>query len=470
MSDHDETTRRSFLKTASKAGLAVTAGPLALPRRVLGGAGYRAPSDTVNVAGIGVGGKGKVNLKKMQKGTNVVAMADVDHEYASEAFGRYPDATQYFDYRRMLDEHGDQLDGVVIATPDHTHARIAVDAMRRGLHVFLQKPLTWSVAEARTVGRVADETGVVTQMGNQGHSGNDARLVNEYIRSGVIGEVREVHVWTNRPIWPQGIDLPEAIQRIPETLEWDLFLGPAPQEPYHEAFHPFKWRGWVDYGTGALGDMGAHLLDHPWWALELDYPETVETRTTSFNDVSWPHAAVTHYDFPARSVEGMSEQPPVELTWYTGNLKPERPDELKADEKMGEWSGGALYIGKKGKLVHGMWGRDPKLLPKELAENTPTPKQQFERIERGTDGHEMNWVRAITGEADAAVSDFDYAVPLTEVMLLGMVSLRAGQQKIRYDPEAMQITNAPDANQYLRRQNPREAWALDIGLTAAESK
>ena len=458
MSDHGETTRRSFLKTASKAGLAVTAGPLVLPRRVLGGAGYRAPSDTVNVAGIGVGGKGKVNLKKMQKGTNVVAMADVDHEYASEAFGRYPDATRYFDYRRMLDEHGDQLDGVVIATPDHTHARIAVDAMRRGLHVFLQKPLTWSVAEARTVGRVADETGVVTQMGNQGHSGNDARLVNEYIRSGVIGEVREVHVWTNRPIWPQGIDLPEAIQRIPETLEWDLFLGPAPQEPYHEAFHPFKWRGWVDWGTGALGDMGAHLLDHPYWALELGYPENIQTRSTAFNGISWPEAAMTYYEFPARSVDGMGEQPPVKLTWYDGGMEPPRPTELEEGEQLGNWNGGALIVGSDGKLMHNAYGKNPQLLPTRRMNDYIDPPERFERVP--DENHEMNWVRAIKGQSETT-SDFQYAAQLTETMLLGIVSLRAGEKPIEYDADAMRVTNHPEANQYLARQDARPQWQAD---------
>ncbi len=454
MSDSNRT-RRSFLKTVASAGLSAAAAPLIVPRRVLGGPGYQAPSDTVNVAGIGVGGKGRHNLELMSS-QNIVAMADVDHDYAARAFEMFPEAETFYDYRRMFDEMEDQIDGVVIATPDHTHAKIAIDAMRRDMHVFLQKPLTWSVAEARAVGQVAEETGVVTQMGNQGHSGDDARLINEYIRSGTIGTVREIHVWTNRPVgwWPQGVDKPTDVQRVPQTLDWDLFLGPAPEEPYHEAFHPFRWRGWVEYGTGAIGDMAAHLLDHPWWALELGYPTSVETSAANFNGVSWPDAAFVYYDFPARG-----DRPPVDLIWSTGNLKPERPDGWPADKAMGTSEGGVLYRGSEGTLVHGMWGQNPRFLPEDLGETTPP--QLFERVENGVDGHEMNWIRAIRGEA-TAVSDFGYAVPLTEVMLLGLVSLRAGQRAIHYDPDTVRITNLPEANQYLRRPNSRVPWTLGV--------
>lgn len=450
--------RRSFLKTVGKAGLAGAAAPLVVPRHVLGGPGYQAPSDTVNVAGIGVGGVGKNNLKNM-KSENIVAMADVDHDYAAPVFERVPEAETFYDYRRMFDEMGDQIDGVVIATPDHTHAKIAIDAMRREKHVYVQKPLTWSVAEARAVGQVADETGVVTQMGNQGHSGDPARLVNEYIRSGTIGDVQKVHLWTDRPVdwWPQGVDKPNSIQRVPDTLKWDLFLGPAPDEPYHEAFHPFAWRGWVDYGTGAVGDMAAHLMDHPWWALELGYPTSVETSAANFNGVSWPDAAYVYYDFPATN-----NRPGVDLIWSTGDLKPERPDGWPADKKMGTSDGGVLYEGSEGTLVHGMWGQNPYLLPEEL--NETDPPKMFDRVEGGTDGHEMNWIRAIRGEA-TPVSDFDYAVPLTEVMLLGLVSLRDGEREIQYDPETLRVTNLPAATQYLRRQNPREPWGLDIQIS-----
>ncbi|HKL88909.1 MAG TPA: Gfo/Idh/MocA family oxidoreductase [Salinibacter sp.] len=445
--------RRSFLKTLATAGTAAAAAPLVVPRHVLGGPGYQAPSDTVNVAGIGVGGMGKYNLEQL-KSQNIVALADADHDYASEVFETFSDAATFYDYRRMFDEMGDQIDAVVIATPDHTHAKIAIDAMRRGTHVYVQKPLTWSVAEAQAVEQVARETGVVTQMGNQGHSGDAGRRINEYIRSGRIGDVEQVHVWTDRPVgwWPQGVDMPKTVQRPPDKLKWDLFLGPAPNEPYHEAFHPFRWRGWVQYGTGAVGDMAAHLLDHPWWALELGYPTTVETTAANFNGVSWPDAARVYYDFPATE-----HRPAVELTWSTGGLKPERPEGWPEDETMGTSSGGVLYEGTEGTLVHGKWGNQPRFVPESLGKEDPP--QMFDRIENGADGHEMNWIRAIRGETEP-VSDFEYAAPLTEVMLLGLVSLRAGQRKIQYDPESVSITNLPDADQYLRRQNPRAPWAL----------
>lgn len=456
MSEHGFS-RRSFLKSAVKAGIAATAAPLVVPRHVLGGSGYQAPSDTVHVAGVGVGGMGKNNLNNL-KSQNIVALADVDHDYAASVFETHSEAETFYDYRRMFDEMGDQIDGVVVATPDHTHAKIAIDAMRRGKHVYVQKPLTWSVAEAQAVAQVANETGVVTQMGNQGHSGDAGRLINEYIRSGRIGDVHTVHVWTDRPVgwWPQGVEMPKTIQRTPDKLRWDLFLGPAPREPYHEAFHPFSWRGWVQYGTGAVGDMAAHLLDHPWWALELGYPTAVETTAANFNGVSWPDATQVYYEFPATN-----DRPAVDLTWSTGTLKPKRPDGWPSDEQMGTSSGGVLYEGSKGILVHGKWGNEPRFVPEELGQSDPP--RMFDRIDGGAGGHEMNWIRAIRGETEP-VSGFDYAVPLTEVMLLGLTSLRAGQREIQYDPETISITNLSDADKYLRRQDPRDPWALDSNL------
>ena len=484
--DHEERTlsRRSFLSGAAKAGAAVAAAPLIVPRRVWGGAGYQAPSDTLNIAGVGVGGKGAGNLRALaggrredagQEGSNVpkgagqeniVALCDVDAEYAADVFKRYPDAARYTDYRRMLDERADELDGVVIATPDHTHAVIALAAMERGLHVYLQKPLTWSVAEARGLAAAAERTGVVTQMGNQGHSRDSSRRVNEYIADGAIGEVREVHVWTNRPIWPQGRGWPEVLKRRPATLDWNGFLGPAPEVQYDPAFHPFSWRGWVDWGTGALGDMGAHLIDHPYWALGLGRPDTVETRSTSFNGVSWPSAAMTYYHFPERTGPQGATLPPVRLTWYDGGLMPPRPEELKEDEAFGAPGGGVLYVGSEGKLQHEVYGRNPQLLPTRRTDSYPTPPELFERVE--DENHEMNWARAIKGEAEA-VSPFSYAAPLTETMLLGLVSMRAGNRKIHYDAENMRVTNLPEANQYLERPDMREGWGLSDVMAMARS-
>jgi predicted dehydrogenase len=444
----------------AKGGAAALTAPLVVPRRVLGGPGYQAPSDTVNIAGIGVGGVGEGNLGNVAvpegssedgPSENIVALADADHSYASEVFDKYPDAATYYDYRRMLDEMSDQIDGVVIATPDHTHAKITADAMQRGLHVYTQKPLTWSVGEARYLRRLAAETDVVTQMGNQGHSSDDARLVNEYIRGGAIGEVQRVDVWTNRPIWPQGIEMPEEIQRMPDQLRWDLFLGPAPQEPYHDAFHPFSWRGWVDWGTGALGDMGAHLVDHPFWALELEAPETIQTRSTPFNGASWPNATMTHFQFPMPG-----DRSALSMKWYDGGLMPERPEAIPADESLTP-GGGVLFTGEDGYLMHETYGSNPRIYPTELANELDTPDQQFERVP--DENHEMNWVRAMKGQAEATCP-FDYASRLTETMLLGIVSLRAGNRKLEWDGDAGQVTNVAEANQYLSRQDPRQPWRL----------
>lgn len=459
MTDNQQS-RRNFLGTIAKAGVAAAAAPMIVPRHVLGGPGYQPPSDTLNIAGVGVGGMGESNLNALAPpegsddegatSQNVVALCDVDWDYAASVFEAYPDAARYWDYRRMFDEMSDEIDGVVIATPDHTHAVITLAAMERGLHVYTQKPLTWSVAEARELQEAAERTGVVTQMGNQGHSTDSARLINEHIRAGTLGEIREVHVWTNRPLWPQGIELPEVLKREPENLDWDLFLGPAPDVAYDPAFHPWNWRGWVDYGTGALGDMGAHLIDHPFWALELEAPETVETRSSEFNGDSHPVASMTWYDFPARG-----DYPPVRMTWYDGGFMPPRPEELPDDETL-EPGGGVLYIGSEAKLIHETYGSNPRFLPDELDQDLPDVPELYERVPE--ENHEMNWVRAIRGEAEAT-SPFSYAAPLTETMLLGLVSLKAGHRKIEWDAENMEVTNLPEANDHLSR-TAREGWEL----------
>lgn len=437
----NEMTRRTFMGNMAMAGTLATV----VPRHVLGGPGYQAPSDTVNIAGIGVGGvgSGKVGAVNSQ---NIVALCDIDDDYAASTFNDYPDAARYKDYRRMLDEEGDQIDGVIIATPDHTHAVIALEAMRRGKHVYVEKPLTWSIEEARLLGDAARQTGVVAQMGNQGHSMDDARKVNEYIEDGAIGEVREVHVWTNRPLWPQGMDAPEVLRRKPDTLDWDLFLGPAREVPYDPAYHPWNWRGWVDWGTGALGDMGAHLIDHPIWALDLPAPATIETRSTAFNQVSWPQATTTYFEF--------SEQE-LSMIWYDGGLRPARPEELGDDDDLNP-GGGVLYVGSEGKLMHDTYGSNPRLLPEELHNDYGDPPETYPRIQ--DEAHEMNWVRAIRGEEELS-QDFDHAVHMTEMMLLGIVSLRAGNRRIEWDAESMEVTNITEANEFLARE-PRSGWEL----------
>jgi len=366
------------------------------------------------------------------------------------------------------------LDGVVIATPDHAHAPIAKACMEAGKHVYVQKPLTWSVEEARMLQALAEETGVVTQMGNQGHSRDDGRSLVEWVRAGVIGPVREVHIWTNRPIWPQGLPAPEMPDEMPpddnwwpgstnrriaaaladdydmpETLEWDLYrCANAEETPYHPIYHPFHWRGWTTFGVGALGDMGAHLIDHPYWALELTYPTSVEATSTPWggpgdSPVSYPRAMTVHYRFPRRGI-----LPPVQMHWYDGGLMPPRPEDLPTEVEMSR-EGGAIFVGERGVLMHETYGRNPRLFPEGLAEEAETVPQWLPRIE---ESHEMNWARACRGETEPSCP-FSYAAPLTEVMLLGVVANRAGQgRKIYYDSQKMRITNDEDANRFLFRE------------------
>ena len=497
--------RRKFIRNAAIAGAGLTI----VPRHVIG-RGFAAPSDRLNIAAVGVGGMGRNNIVNVAT-ENIVALCDVDWGFANEGFdhlaadvqrarGRLaslagidrerlaaqidrtirlteehlPRAKRYQDYREMLDRQKD-IDAVLVATPDHMHAPIALAAMELGKHVYVQKPLTWSVAEARQLARKAKDTGLATQMGNQGHSWDDARKAVEYVWAGAIGEVREVHIWTNRPLgyWPQGIPRPEPLKTpaeklpwngtgvnarlansfagnypIPESLAWDLFLGTAPYVEYHPIYHPFNWRGWVDWGNGPLGDMGAHLIDVAMWALDLGFPETIETIGTPFNRVSYPNATMTFYDFPARG-----SKPAVKMTWYDGGLLPPKPTELGESEELNK-GGGALLVGSKGKLLHDTYGKNPRLLPLSLDKSFGTPPQKLPRI--ADEAHEMNWVNAAKGLA-AASCPFEYAAKLTEVMLLGIVALKAGR-KIEYDPETMRVVNVPAANEYLQRQ-PRPGWS-----------
>lgn len=484
-------TRREFVKTAG----AISAGAIILPRHVLGGPGFKAPSDKLNVAAIGAGGMGASNMEALTS-ENIVAICDVNFDHVHNALynddgvreGRealaeaYEKAVRYHDFRVMLDKQKD-IDAVVIATPDHVHATAAAMAMRLGKHVYVQKPLTWSVYEARALNKLAGETGVVTQMGNQGHSTDTARRVNELIQGGAIGEVRTVHVWTNRPVWPQGVPRPkrpgigkdtgwgmdEVQSRIsdgfsrkrrrlrkPKNLHWDLFLGPAPYVDYHPIYQPFTWRGWLDYGTGALGDMGAHLIDHPFWALDLQAPKTVEATSTPWGadnispwggaprDVaSYPVAMMAHYEF-----EGRHNLPPVKLHWYEGGFMPARSPFIPDDTKLPR-GGGVIYEGETGALMHEGHGINFKLYPEHLNEECADMPETYERVETS---HEMNWANACKG-IGKAVSPFEYAGPLTETMLLGIVALRAGQGvKIHWDADQGIVTNNEEANRYLHRE------------------
>lgn len=436
----DQTSRREFLQTSAAAF-----GALVVPRHVLGGPGYQAPSDTLNVAAVGVGGIGGVNVNAVSN-EHIVALCDIDWEYASDTFNQYPNADRYRDFRTMLDERSD-LDGVIVATPDHTHAPIAQRAMKTGHHVYVQKPLTATIEGARTLQQTAEKTGVVAQMGNQGRSRNGGRRTNELLRSGVIGTVQEVHVWTNRPWWPQGVPRPSQPESIPDNLPWNLFLGPAPYVQYNSAYHPFSWRGWVNLGTGSLGDMGAHLLDHAVWALELGYPSRVECSSTAFNEESYPEATMVHYQFPRKNEDDLP------LTWYDGGLTPPLADFLPPEApRKGNM---VLYVGDDGVLTHDTYGQNPRLYPKELEEKAAEVPQTIRRIDTS---HEMNWANACKGETEPA-SPFESAVPVTETMLLGVAALWAENQTVTYDSETGTIPDDEAANQRMRYSG-RGSWTL----------
>jgi predicted dehydrogenase len=387
--------------------------------------------------------------------------ADVLDRFVAE---QIPRIARYRDYREMLEKQKD-IDAVVVTTPDHMHAPIAAAAMHLGKHVYVEKPLTWSVHESRALAQLAQTTKVVTQMGNQRHSLDSTRRGQEYLLAGAIGDVHEVHVWTNRPLafWPQGVPRPSATANtqswnnnglmarlaramaaeahpVPESLSWDLFLGVAPYVEYHPVYHPFNWRGWVDWGVGALGDMGAHYMDHPVWGLKLGLPTTIETVSTPFNGASYPASTMTFYEFPAR--EGM---PPVKMVWYDGGLMPAKPEEL-GDIRMP--SGGVLYIGSKGKMLLDDAGTISRLLPAERHNSFGPPPEKLPRIPN--QAHEMNWINAIRGR-DRASCPFSYAAHLTEIMLLGIVALRANA-KIHYDGAAMRVTNSAAATDFLTRE------------------
>ena len=531
-----DVTRRRFVKTVAGTGAALTI----VPRHVLG-RGMQALSDTVNIATVGIGGMGWNNTLNVLS-QNIVAACDVDDSMMERALTRFqtalkqlnesggggqgremrrrefseaqkaadakrpaqsrqtelpkfveqqlPKIKKYRDYREMLDKQKD-IDAVIIATPDHMHYAVGAYAMDHGKHVYVQKPLTWSVEEARAFAKKAKELPkIVTQMGNQGHSMDDARTGYEYITSGVIGDIREVHVWTNRPLgyWPQGVPRPAATaqptspdlanqpaqrwngrfveQKLaaalagdyppPEGLDWDLFLGVAPKVDYHPIYHPFNWRGWVDWGQGALGDMGAHLIDHPFWSLNLGLPTTIETLSTPFNGASYPSATMTYYEFPARG-----NMPPVKLTWYDGGFFPQKPPEIGDMRLNGE--GGILYVGSKGKFLQDTYGRNPRLIPQSAQESAQPPKNKLPRVIH--EEHEMNWVDAIRGKQEISCP-FEYAAALNEVMLLGVVALRAGS-KITYDGANMKVTSGTvrrgsetiDPNDFLRRE-PRAGFRL----------
>jgi len=448
-------TRREFLGETATAA----AGMMIIPRRVLGGRGYQAPSDKLNIGCVGVGGKGTSDIWAAST-ENIIALCDADDTRMAEFLKddqnkpeyqpMYDKAVKYRDFRQMLDKEK-SLDAITVSTPDHTHAVVAMMAIKMKKHVFVQKPLTHTIMEARLLAQEAKKQNIVSQMGNQGHSKEGARLICEWIWDGAIGNVTEAHVWTNRPIWPQGIDAPKEIPSVPPTLDWDLWLGPAPWRPYHPAYLPFSWRGWWDFGTGAIGDMGAHLIDQPFWALKLAQPISVQASSTKYTKDSYPIAEILTYQFPARG-----KMPPVKMVWYDGGLMPPRPAVLEDGRMMGDDGGGCLFVGSKGMLMCSTYGENPRLIPEKLMQDYKRPDKTIPR----SPGIMEEWVAAIKA-GKKSTTDFEYSSPLTETMLLGNVALRMKDKKtvLQWDGDKMQVTNLPEANKYVHKEY-RQGWSL----------
>ena len=450
-------TRRTFLIGSLAAAAGCATGNRPATRRV-------SPNEKLNVAGIGVGGKGQSDIWECRS-ENVIALCDVDHRRAAQTFAQFPNAKVYTDYREMLDKHP-EIDAVTVSTPDHSHAHAALTAMAMGKHVYVQKPLTHNVYEARLLTQAARKYGVATQMGNQGHSGEGVRRCVEMVRSGVIGPVHEVHCWTDRPgiegraWWPQAVAEPLPAEPVPDTLDWDRWLNVAPERPYNKGYAPFAWRGWWDFGCGALGDMACHIMDPAIWALELGAPTSVEVVAQEGNTAeSGPLRETIKYEFPKRG-----SLPPVTLYWYDGGHKPPHPEGVPAGEKLGAGSNGSYFVGRDGVITMDTYGENARLLPaSRMADYTPPP-QTIPRVadmpadEISDAAHRMDWIRACkTG--DPAGSNFDYSGPFTETVLLGTIAVRV-PGKLLWDSKNMRFTNSDAANAYIRREY-RKGWDIN---------
>lgn len=431
--------RRSFLRKGTAAAAALTI----VPNVVLGKShGHTAPTDKLNIAGVGVGGMGAANLKNMET-ENIVALCDVDWRYAKGTFDRYPQAKRYWDYRKMLDEMGKSIDAVLIATADHTHCIISSDAMTAGKHVYVQKPLTHSVYESRLLTRLADKYGLATQMGNQGSSGEGVNLVCEWIWNGEIGEVTKVETFTDRPIWPQGLNAPEKTDKIPSTLNWDLFTGPAAMRPFNKIYHPWNWRGWWAYGTGALGDMACHILHPVFKGLKLGYPTKVQGSSTLLLQDCAPQAQHVRMIFPARDNLPKVAMPEVEVHWYDGGLMPDRPAGFPEGRTMNDAGGCVIFHGTKDTLICGCYGKDPWL----LSGRTPNAPKVCRRVPVS---HEQDWIRACKESAASrtpTASPFSEAGPFNEMVVMGVLAVRLQtlNKELLWDGPNMRFTNiGPD--------------------------
>jgi predicted dehydrogenase len=454
------TNRRQFIQQTGLAGIGFwVAGGISL-------GAAKAANEKLNIAGIGVGGKGSGDISQAGKLGNVVAICDIDDNNLNKKAKEFPKAKKYNDFRQMLDEMGKQIDAVTVSTPDHTHAVATMMAIKMGKHVYCQKPLTHTVREARELRLAARKYKVCTQMGNQGSAANGLREAVEVIQAGGIGPVTEVHVWTNRPVWPQAPKItkrPKA-ETPPPHVHWDLWLGPAPERPYngemqsngHRTYHDFNWRGWWDFGTGALGDMACHTANMAFRALKLGSPTSIVAENGEINPETYPGWATITFQFPARG-----DMPPVKLVWYEGHHDGKKnlpPKELLHGENPP--SSGSLLVGNKGVLYSpDDYGAEYKLLPKKNFEGFKKPEKRLPRNGRDDDGMKAEWVRAIMeNKPEIAYSNFDFAGLLTETILLGNVAMRAGK-KLEWDGENMKFPNYPEAEKFLHVEY-RKGWTL----------
>jgi predicted dehydrogenase len=460
MSNHDPS-RRLFLGAAAATALTLLTSRKGVAQEAQT-ATDKANASNLNVAFVGVGGRGNNNLEEIAKHANVVALCDVDASILKGAHGKHKKARTYQDVRRLLDDHR-SFDAIVVSTPDHMHAPISMAAMQLGKHVYCEKPIAHDVYEARRMAQAAKKYKVHTQMGTQAHSGEGTRLVVEFIRAGAIGNVNEVFTWTDRPTgwWPQGFSRPAETGQPPKDLNWDLWLGCAPEYPYYVipdpakpkekvgAMHTFRWRGWWDFGTGAMGDMACHIIDAAYWALELTAPTAIEAKQNGMTDVACPTWSTITYEFAANA-----NRPALKLHWSDAVRFPPGINDPEVNRLP---SNGTLFIGDKGKMVV-PYGEAPRLVPESAMQAYKRPEKTLARVEGGTTGHHRNFVEAILNNK-AAVSNFDYAGPLNELVLLGNVAVRAGK-KIEWDAQKLEIKNDPSLNHLLKRDQYRQGWTV----------
>lgn len=437
-----DTSRRNFIKKTSIA----TAGISFVPNFAVSGLGHKAPSDKLNIVGVGVGGKGHPNLKAMNS-ENIIGLCDIDWNYSQKCFEEFPKAKIYYDWRKMFEELSDSMDGVMVATADHTHAAIAANALTMDKHVYCQKPLTHSVYESRLLTKLAEKHTVATQMGNQGNSGHGVRQLCEWIWNGEIGAVTEAHAWTDRPIWPQGLERPTEKMDIPKNFDWNLFVGPAPMRPYHEIYTPWNWRGWWDFGTGAFGDMACHVMDPIYRALKLGYPTAVSGSSTTANTESAPQAEKVTFEFPERENMDNLKLPSVKVHWYDGGFLPDRFG-LIEDEKpfMNDGLGGCIFVGTKDTLICDCGGFNPRLLSGRVPNVKPYLRRVPNSVDYSDGPHEQDWIRACKESPENRIKSsahFGYSGPFNEMVLLGVLAVRLqGLHKIlQWNGEQMKFTN-----------------------------